>query len=73
MQRTDNNFIMDSTLVQVVKTYEKYKLGLADRVNEDTLTDFILYLNANIGMMNLDSTKQGMEAWKNFNRNRKCV
>ncbi len=59
---------MDSTLVQLIKQYETYKMELKNHVNEDTLTDFIIYLNSKMGEMDLDETRLGTEAWKNFNR-----
>lgn len=60
--------IMDSTLVQLIKSYETYRSGFKNGVNEDTMTDFIIYLNSQLGQMNNTTVNQGTEAWTNFNR-----
>lgn len=59
---------MESTLVQIIRNYEAYKLGLLKEVNDDTMTGFIMYLNGNLGKMDTNKAGVGVEGWDNFNR-----
>ncbi len=61
-------YTMESTLVQLIKSYEVYKVGLKGKTTDDTMTDFIMYLNGRLGEMDINETKIGVEGWNNFNR-----
>ena len=57
---------MDSTLVELIKSYETYRLGLRKGIEEDSITGFILYLNQQ--PEETATERSGLEGWKHLNR-----
>ncbi|WP_027420353.1 MarR family winged helix-turn-helix transcriptional regulator [Crocinitomix catalasitica] len=59
---------MESTLVQLVKYYEKFKTSLKADVQGDNMTKFIAYLNSEVGTESSINEEVKVENWKNLNR-----
>jgi DNA-binding MarR family transcriptional regulator len=59
---------MDSTLVQLIKQYETYKVQKSGAMTEDSLADFVVYLNGQINTIPSNAADFGIESWQNFNR-----
>ncbi len=59
---------MDSVLVQLIKQYEAYKVQKSASLADDSFTDFVVYLNGQIGKSQVNTSDFGIESWKNFNR-----
>lgn len=59
---------MDSTLVQLIKQYEAYKVQKSGAMTGDSLADFVVYLNGQINTIPSNAADFGIESWQNFNR-----
>jgi DNA-binding MarR family transcriptional regulator len=59
---------MDSTLVQLIKQYEAYKVQKSGGTTEDSLADFMLYLTDQMNTNTSTTADFGIDSWQNFNR-----
>lgn len=60
---------MDSTLVQLIKHFEDYKVQLEGKVDNESLTGFMVYLNTIFGQQPVSvHSGIGFDSWQHFNR-----
>lgn len=59
---------MESTLVQLIKQYEEYRLGIKDDLQGDSLSGFLLFMNKRLGQVGNNGIDFGISSWDNFNR-----
>ncbi|WP_341902506.1 winged helix DNA-binding protein [Fluviicola taffensis] len=59
---------MESTLVQLIKQYEEYKQSIANDLQGDSLTGFLLFMNKRLGQTGDNGIDFGISSWENFNR-----
>ncbi len=59
---------MESTLVQLIKHYEEYRLGVKDELQGDSLAGFLLFMNKRLGQVGNNGIDFGISSWDNFNR-----
>lgn len=60
---------MESTLVQLIKHFEDYKVQLEGKADHESMTGFLLYLNTLMGQQPpVPSREAGFEGWQHFNR-----
>ncbi|WP_430406249.1 MarR family winged helix-turn-helix transcriptional regulator [Fluviicola sp.] len=59
---------MESTLVQLIKQYEEYKQSIANDLQGDSLTGFLLFMNKRLGKTGDNGIDFGISSWENFNR-----
>lgn len=59
---------MESTLLQIIRHYEQFKEKLAPGNEQDTLMDFVAYLQNSVAPEQYRFQEQGIDSWKDFNR-----
>jgi DNA-binding MarR family transcriptional regulator len=59
---------MESTLIQIIKHYERYKSAHSPSREEDNLSKFVAYLNEKVGEETNLSEAVAVENWSNYNR-----
>lgn len=59
---------MDSTLVQIIKQYEDYKVQSQGEYSEDSLSGFVLFLNKQLEIKPVTDIENGFDGWKQFSR-----
>ncbi|MDA7803961.1 MarR family winged helix-turn-helix transcriptional regulator [Crocinitomix sp.] len=59
---------MDSTLIQVIKHYERYKTAHSSDREQDNLSKFVAYLNEKVGEESDLLEAVTVDNWSNYNR-----
>jgi len=59
---------MDSTLIQIIREYEAYKEQLNERIQTESLTGFVLFMNRKLNTSERKGVDFGLESWENFDR-----
>lgn len=59
---------MESTLIEIIKYFEKYKSTITNIETEDNVTSFTLYLTAQLALKGESNRSFEKEQWKTVNR-----
>ena len=59
---------MDSTLVELIKHFEKYRTEIQSDTEDDNLASFALYLHGQLDIKSTESASFDKDQWKNFSR-----